>query len=203
MRKLHLTLLPALLLALALGLAACGGGGESDEDKVVETIETSALSADPADCKELATIGFLEQTQLEKGDAAVESCEEDAKDGENDPDSVKVTKVKVDGSDATADAAFEGGTFDGQTLSVALVEEDGTWKMDEITKFAKLDQEQLATAFEEALTSGEDALPEDVGTCFGEVIRELPAEEVEEVIIGGDPQPLVELLEGCQEGLQQ
>jgi hypothetical protein len=203
LRKLHLTLLPALLLALALGLAACGGGGESDEDKVVETIETSALSADPADCKELATIGFLEQTQLEKGDAAVESCEEDAKDGENDPDSVKVTKVKVDGSDATADAAFEGGTFDGQTLSVALVEEDGTWKMDEITKFAKLDQEQLATAFEEALTSGEDALPEDVGTCFGEVIRELPAEEVEEVIIGGDPQPLVELLEGCQEGLQQ
>jgi hypothetical protein len=203
LRKLYLALLPALLIALALGLAACGGSGESDEDAVVETIETSALSTDPADCKELATIAFLEQTQFEEGDAAVESCEEDAKEDENDPDSVKVTKVRVDGSDATADAAFVGGTFDGQTLSVALVEEDGDWKMDEITGFAKLDQERLATALEEGVTSGEGALPEDMGTCFGEVLRDLPAEEVEEVVIGGDQELLVEILEGCQEGLQQ
>jgi hypothetical protein len=203
LRKLHLALLPALLIALALGLAACGGGGESDEDAVVETIETSALSTDPADCKKLATIAFLEQTQYEKGDAAVESCEADAKDDENDPDSVEVTKVKVDGSDATAHVAFTGGTFDGQTMSVALVEEDGSWKMDEITGFAKFDQERLATAFEEGVTSGEDALPKHVGTCLGEVFRELPAKQAEEVIIGGDPTPLVEILEGCQEGLQQ
>ena len=199
MRKLHLALLPALLLALAL--AACGGS-ESDEDAVVETIEASALSTDPADCKELATIAFLEQTQFEQGDAAIESCEEDAREDENDPDSVKVSKVEVEGSDATADVAFEGGTFDGQTLSVALVEDDG-WKMDEITGFAKLDQEALATAFAEGVTSGEGALPKDVGACLGEVVRDLPAKEVEEVIIGGDPQPLVEILEGCQEGLQQ
>jgi hypothetical protein len=202
LKKLYLTLLPALLLTLALGLAACGGG-ESDEDAVAETIETSALTTDPADCKKLATIAFLEQTEFEKGDAAVKSCEEDAEHDESDPDSVKVTKVEVDGSDATADAAFVGGTFDGQTLSVALVEEDGDWKMDEITGFAKLDQERLATALEEGVTSGDEALPDAMGACFGGVLRDLPAEEVEEVVIGGDQQPLIQILEGCQEGLQQ
>jgi hypothetical protein len=203
LKKLYLALLPALLLSLVLGLAACGGGGESDEDAVVETIETSAQSNDPADCKKLATIAFLEQTQLEEGDAAVKGCEEDAEHDESDPDSVKVTKVEVDGSDATADAAFVGGTFDGQTLSVALVEEDGDWKMDEITGFAKLDQERLATALEEGVTSGEEALPKSMGTCLGEVLGDLPAKEVEEVIIGGDRQPLIAILEGCQEGSQQ
>ena len=64
MRKLHLLLLPALVLGLSLGLAACGGGGESDEDKIVETIETSATSTDPAICKETETLSFMEQILL-------------------------------------------------------------------------------------------------------------------------------------------
>jgi hypothetical protein len=114
-----------------------------------------------------------------------------------------VTKVEVDGSKATADAAFVGGSFDGQTMSVALVEEDGDWKMDEITGFAKLDQERLAESLEEGLTSGDNALEPQVASCMGEVFRELPEAEFEEVIIGGDPEPLVAIVEGCQEGLQQ
>lgn len=191
--------MPLALLALALGLVACGGG-ESDEDKVVEVIETSATSADPADCKELATQDFLEQTEFSQGAEAVESCEENAKDTSDDPDSVEVSKVEVDGSDATADVAFKGGNFDDQTLSVALVEEDGDWKMDEVTAFAKLDQEKLATSFEEGLQSGEDALDPQLATCFAEVLRELDKPEVEEVVIGGSPEPIVEIIEGCSQG---
>ncbi|HST69978.1 MAG TPA: hypothetical protein VLI94_10010 [Solirubrobacterales bacterium] len=201
MRKLHL-LLPLALLALVFGLAACGGG-ESDEDKVVDVIETSVTSSDPADCKELATQAFLEQTELEEGDAAVESCEESAEDTENDPDSVEVSEVEVDGSAATADVAFTGGSFDGQTLSVALVEEDGDWKMDEITGFAEFDQEKLADTFEEGLQSGEDPLDPDLASCFAAVLRDVPKAEAEEIVIGGSPDPIVEIIEGCSAGLGQ
>ncbi len=201
MKKIHL-LLPLALLALVLGLVACGGGGDSDEDKIVEVIETSATSADPADCKELATQAFLEQTEFSEGAEAVESCEESAEDTSDDPDSVEVSEVVVEDSTATANAAFTGGSFDGQTLTVGLVEEDGDWKLDEVTGFAKFDQEQLATTLEEGLQSGENALEPQLATCFAEVIRELPEPEAEEVVIGGSSQPIVEIIEGCSEGLE-
>jgi hypothetical protein len=201
LRKLH-PLLPLALLALVFGLAACGGGGESDEDKIVDVIETSVTSSDPADCKELATQAFLEQTEFEKGAAAVKSCEESTEDTSDDPDSVEVSKVEVDGSSATADAAFTGGSFDGQSLSVALVEEDGDWKMDELTGFAKFDQESFATSFEEAFEKEEDVDPQ-LATCFAEVIRELPKEQAESLVIGGSSDPLIEIIEGCSEGLGQ
>jgi hypothetical protein len=198
--KKHHLLLPLALLALVFGLVACGGG-DSDEDKIVEVIETSATSADPADCKKLSTQAFLEQTELEQGAAAVESCEESAKDTSDDPDSVEVSEVEVDGSSATANAAFTGGSFDGQTLTVALVEEDGDWKLDEITGFAEFDQEQLASAFEEAFESEEDVDPQ-FATCFAETIRELPKAKAEEIMISGSEEPIVEILEGCSEGLE-
>lgn len=198
MKKLRL-LLPLALLALVFGLVACGGGGDSDEDKIVEVIETSATSADPADCKELSTQAFLEQTELEEGAAAVESCEAGAEDESDDPDSVEVSEVEVDGSAATANTAFTGGSFDGQTLTVGLVEEDGDWKLDEVTGFAEFDQEKLASSFEEAFEADEEVDPQ-LGICFAEVIRELPKAEAEEIVIGGSSEPIVEILEGCSQG---
>ena len=199
MRKLHL-LLPFALLALVLGLVACGGG-ESDEDKIAEVLETSVTSADPADCEELATQEFLEQTELEEGTAAVESCEESAEDTSDDPDSVEVSAVEIDGSSASANVAFSGSSFDGQTLTVDLVEEDGDWKLNEITGFAEFDQEQLASSFEEAFESEEDVDPQ-LATCFAEVIRDLPKGEAEEIVIGGSSEPIIEIIEGCSEGLE-
>lgn len=200
MRKLHL-LFPLALLALALGLAACGGG-ESDEDKIVEVIETSATSTDPADCEALATQAFLEQTQFSQGEEAVESCEESAKETKDNPDSVEVSAVEIDGSSATAEAAFAGGNFDGQTFTAALVEEDGDWKLDEITGFAEFDQEQLADSLEEALLSEGDSVEKELGECFGETIREVPQAQAEALILDGSGEAIVEIIEGCSEGLE-
>ena len=199
MKKLH-PLLPLALLALVFGLAACGGG-DSDEDKIVEVIETSATSADPADCKELATQAFLEQTEASEGKAAVESCEASTEDTSDDPDSVEVTEVEVDGSSASANASFSGGSFDGQTLTVGLLEEDGDWKLDEVTGFAEFDQEKLASSFEDALES-EDDVPPQLATCVVETIRELPKGEAEQLVIGGSSDPVIEIIEGCSEGLE-
>jgi hypothetical protein len=201
LKKLRL-LLPLALLALVFGLVACGGGDESDEDKVVDVIETSVASDDPADCKELSTQAFLEQTELEQGPEAVKSCEASAKDTSDDPDSVEVSEVEVDGSAATANAAFTGGGFDGQVVSLALVEEDGDWKLDEMTGFAEFDQEKLASAFEEVFEVEEDGNPQ-LGACFGETIRGLSKAQAEEILIGGSTRPAEEVAKGCLEGLEE
>lgn len=198
MRKLHLLLLPALLLALALGLAACGGGGESDEDKITTTIENAATSTDPAVCDETQTLAFMEQTSGEgSGKEAEKECEEEAKSGEGQPDSVSVTKVKVDGENATANAEFKGGIFDAQTLELALVEEEGDWKLDELTGFAKFDPESLVNAFTEQIEEEPEIEPK-LASCLIEGIEELSNAELESVIVENNTEVFGEIAEGCE-----
>lgn len=198
MRKLHLLLLPALLLAFALGLAACGGGGESDEDKITTTIENAATSTDPAVCDETQTLAFMEQTSGESsGKEAEKECEEEAKSGEGQPDSVSVTKVKVDGENASANAAFNGGIFDAQTLELALVKEDGDWKLDELTGFAKFDPESLVNAFTEQIEEEPEIDPK-LASCLIEGIEGLPNAELESVIVENNTEVFGEIAEGCE-----
>lgn len=190
--------LPVLFLAFATVFAACGGG-ESDEDQITDAIVTLAMNSDPANCEELATLSFLEQVEQEEGRAAIEECEEDAQDPSNDAETVDVTDVEVDGSDATATVAFEGGGLDGQTVSVALVEEDGSWKLDEIERFVKLDRQPLLDALEEGVTeaSEEDNLEGIDPDCMIERIEDFTDAELEETVLSPTPEPLFEAAEAC------
>ena len=190
-----------LLLVLGLGLAACGGS-ESDEDKVIDVIEKSAESNDPADCERLATQNFLEQVELSQGAEAVKSCEENTEDDDEEAERVEVSNVKVDGSTATAKVAITGGSFDGQTAEMQVVEEDGDWKVDEITEFVVFDQEKLADSLEKGLTEGKDPLEAQLAECFAGVMREVPEAKAEEIILGGSEEPITEIFEGCQQGLE-
>jgi hypothetical protein len=92
-------LIAASLAALALALGACDGG-DGDEDRITEAIERSATTTVPADCNGLATQDFLEQTQFDRGAAALQSCREDARNTTDDPESVEVSGVGVDGDRA-------------------------------------------------------------------------------------------------------
>ncbi|HEX5983681.1 MAG TPA: hypothetical protein VFY69_05675 [Solirubrobacterales bacterium] len=187
------------MLVPVLALAACGGGGDGgEEDEIVETIETSALSTDPADCSEAATLRFLEQTNFREGKAALQRCEADAKRGDSgNVEAVEVSNVEVEGSEATADVAFEGGTFDGQTFSVVVVEEEGAWKMGEITGFAEFDQARFAEAVEEQVTADAEGMDPQVLFCIGETFREMSRGELEELVTAGREQPLEEIVVGC------
>lgn len=198
MRKLRL-LLPVLLIPV-LVLAGCGDGGNDEEDKVVEAIEAASLSTDAADCTKLFTVRFLEQVHFRKGQPkiALSNCEYYARNPEldtNDVESVAVSNVELEGSEATADVAFTGGTFDGQTLSVAVIEEDGNWKMDEITGFPEFDQDKLAQFMEAQFAA--DVEPK-VAPCIGKELRKLPQDEFEQLMLEGNTEPIVEILQGCQ-----
>jgi copper chaperone CopZ len=195
-KKLHL-LLTFALLAFTIGLAACGGGGESDEDKITSTIETAATSTDPAVCKETQTLTFMEQTEGSRGAEAEKECEKEAEAGEGQPESVDVSEVEVDGEKGTANVEFEGGSFDGQTLEVALVEEGGDWKLDELTGFAKFDSAQLVKVLAEKLEA-EPSIEPRVASCIVEGLGEVPKEELEALVIEGNSQPIVELAESCE-----
>jgi len=197
----HKLLIPFFVLVLALGLAACGGGGDStssDADGEIETvIETSATSTDPASCAETQTLLFMEQTTDEKGSAAEKACEEDVNDGSN-PESVSVTNIEVDGEAATADAKFEGGDLGDQTLTIALVEEEGEWKLNEFTGFASFDPEALTNGLVEQLEEEGEADAEVI-SCIAEGMEELDESEYEELVVENNSQPFVEIAEGCQE----
>jgi len=195
LRKHHL-LLPCILILSALSFAACGGGSGGDEGEIEDAIETSATSTDPADCKKLNTQEFMEQTTQESGEAAVEDCEEQAKEEEG-AESAKVSAVEVDGSDATAEVALSGGHLDGQTLEVALVKDGDQWKLDEVVEFTEFDRAKLVEVLEEGLAEPSSEVNRKFGNCVIEAFKQDSQGEVEELVFGDSPQALEDLFETC------
>jgi hypothetical protein len=196
----RLLVIPCLLLALSLALAACGGGGGSDDEgKIEEAIETSATSSDPSNCTEIETLNFVEQSTDVSGKGAVKACEEEQEGEEGEEgkaESVAVSNVEVDGSKATAQAAITGGSLDSQAVNLSLVEEDGSWKLDEITGFAKLDIGALAKVFGEQLEKSGELEPQQT-SCIVEGLEEASEAEVEELVLEGSSSSFEEVAEGC------
>jgi hypothetical protein len=139
----------------------------------------------------------MEQTSGESGKAAEKECEKEAEEGADQPDSVTVSKIEVDGENATADAEFKGGTFDAQTLELALVEEGGDWKVDQLTGFAKFDPESLVNSFAEQIEEEPELEPE-MAACLIEGIEELSSSELESVIVENNTEVFGEIAEGCE-----
>jgi ABC-type glycerol-3-phosphate transport system substrate-binding protein len=188
--------LAALIAALAL--AACGGDdeGESssgDERQIEAVIGESVGSDDPDACTEVATLAFLEQTELAKGDAAIDSCIESTQDESDDPDSVEVSAVEVDGATATANVAFEGGSFDGQSLSVSLVDSDG-WKLDRIEDLIDFDPGLFGDQF---AANPPDAVTEERAQCLGDEFGSADPDQLEAAILSGDPDELAPYFAAC------
>lgn len=190
----RLLLLPCLLVLSVLAFAACGSSG-GDEGEVEEVVEASATTTDPADCKKLETQQFMEQISRESGEAAVEACEDDAKDDEG-VNGATVSAVVVEGSDATAEAALSGGGLDGQTVEVALIKDGDQWKMDEVVKFTDFDHAHLVDGLEKEL-SDTDKSEAKFASCFVEAFKQASEAEVEELVFGKSPQALEEVFEVC------
>jgi hypothetical protein len=190
-------LLAVLLTLSALALSACGGGGDDAEGKIEEAIETSATTSDPTNCTEFETENFAEQSSGASGAAAVKACEAEQKDPEGKAESVAVSKVEVDGSKATANAAVSGGSLDNQTIEVALVEEDGQWKLDELAGFAKFDRASLVEVFETQLKKTSE-LSAEQANCIVAGIEEAPQPEVEALVLDARSNAIEEIAEGCE-----
>jgi hypothetical protein len=182
------------LIASAIALAACGSS-ENEEEKIVNAIETAATSSNPADCETTQTIKFMEQTSDKEGKKALESCEEEASEAKNHPESVDVEEVEIEGEEATATVAFVGSTFDGQTLILNVVKEEGDWKLNEAESFKKLDREKLIGEFEKGFEEEKEIEPE-LAECVIAGVEELSDSELEQLVLGGS-EGIVEIAEEC------
>jgi hypothetical protein len=197
----RLALLCAAPIA-AFALAACGdddGGGGEEEAAITETIETSVLSTDPADCTRLQTQAFMEQVNFATGEEAVQDCEEDVADTSNDPDSVDVSEVDVGDGEASANVAFTGGPFDGSTVSVDLVKDGEQWKLDAITDVPELNLESFQQSFVDELRADE-SIPQQIADCMADAIGEVSEDQVEDVLVSGSEEDLVGLFGDCIPG---
>ena len=109
----------AVLTALVLALASCGGddngGGISDEDKVRDAIATFAEGGSGA-------CDVLTDEYIETLFGGRDECEEAA--GEGEGSDVDVENVEIDGDTATAD-----GTAEGDTATLTLEKDGDDWKI--------------------------------------------------------------------------
>jgi hypothetical protein len=187
-----------VLALVPFAISACGGGDDSgdDDSQITEVITTSATSPDPADCTRLATQRFLEQSQYETGPEAVQSCEEDASDTSDDPDSVDVNDIQVEGDNATATVVFQGGPIGNATVDVALVKDGDQWKLDQITDLVSIDLESFKQRFAEEIESSPD-IPTPIANCINNAVGGLTEDQVRQAIVTGSQEALLALFGNC------
>lgn len=184
-----------LLIVSALGLVACGDGA-SDESQIEDAVEISATSDDPADCKKLSTQRFMEQTTKSSGSEAVESCEEELSKDEG-VEKATVSTVEVEGSKATADAVLAGGAFDGQEVEIALVEDDGQWKLDEIVRFIGFDPTKVTASFEREFAKPSAEISKRRADCIVEAFEGATEAELEDALLSPSTEGFEEIAGSC------
>jgi hypothetical protein len=187
----------ALLVFAAVTITACGGGGSSDEDKITEAIEQSATTVDPANCTELQTQRFNEQNDDQQGKAATKACEEEAEEGKGEAEGAKVSNVSVNGEKATAEVELEGGSLGSQAVELALVQDNGDWKVDQVEGFAGYDGKALGEAFEKEFEENPEGLSKEQASCIAREISKASQAEAEELFFSGSAEPIIELAKGC------
>lgn len=191
----HLLAPLALCLLASLTVTACGGG--SDEGKIAAVIEKSVTTNSPSNCTALQTRRFNEQNTQRQGKVATKACEEEAKAGGDRAQAARVSNVSVNGERATAEVEFKGGALGSQALEVALVQEDGDWKLDRIEGFAAYDGKALGEAFKAEFEENPEGLSDKQATCIAEKVAGSSQEEAEGLFFSGSSEPIVELAEGC------
>jgi predicted small secreted protein len=198
LRQIRLTAaVTAAALVAAFALAACGGNGTSsaDKDQITAVFTRAATSGDPAVCTEDQTLKFTEQTSGgAKGQAAIKSCEKDAKS--TAAEKIDVTDVKVDGDTATATAKATGSIFDGQTITVALVKEGDQWKLDEFKGFENFNKDAMINAFKQQISSEPGATPQAVD-CIVAQFQNASDQQIEDTFTGSNPQAENQLFAPC------
>jgi len=115
--------LSAIVLALALGAAACGGGDDGTPQDALESYLGALADGDAAAACELLGPGAAD-TSMPQPDC--ESEDPSAPDEAVEFGDGEVSNVEESGAEASADVTPADG---GDALTVDLVEEDGAWRV--------------------------------------------------------------------------
>jgi hypothetical protein len=134
-----------LILLVLIKCAVAVIGGPDDEERIETAIEQYYLGGAAWSCEHRATSAYLERRFEAREPYARASCELDT--AEPAEYSVEPTVTHVDGDRAQARVRFDGGAFNGSTVSVRLVHEDGYWRIDGLDSFEHFDRAALRRAY--------------------------------------------------------
>jgi hypothetical protein len=192
----RLSAVPALCVLVALTVAACG---RSDAAKIADAIEDAGASRDPDDCTKLRMETYNEQVELERGEAATESCEEAVRAGSAAADSVLVSRIEIndDLETAEADAEIDGGLFDGQTIRIDVVKEDGRWRLEDVESFEIFRREVFLEALETVSRAPPDSLTAEQAQCFVSELDRLSDRQLQDAFIENDLETFDRALQAC------
>lgn len=176
------------LLLSALTIAACGGGGKSDEDGVRDAIRSSLQTTDPGDCAPGATQTAAYLRQITFASPSVQKVYEQrcrASPKGFAATAVSVSAVSVDGSDADATFTATGGQYAFARATAALKKGDGRWRLDRLTsvKLARpaYDRQQAQ------LASGVGGLSPDDAACFSRRLAKVSDDALGAAIVAARP----------------
>jgi hypothetical protein len=137
----------------------------------------------------------MEQVSFQKGSAALRSCRRNVTAGASR--SVDIARVATDGDSAEALFTPQGGTLDGQRVTVALRKDAGRWKLDRITKFDLVNRPR----FDDAVRSGLRAPPLDMplkqADCIVAGLARRSDDQIESAFIKADATLFAEPVVRC------
>lgn len=148
-----------------------------DRPDVEETLKRIAIDETGATCDELHTTEYLVQTTLAEPAYADETCERYVSAGGAVP--IDVGEIEVSDDRATARASYPS---TGTTVTVALVEQDGIWKVDEALDFTIDDREAFEADYRADLLPPAGPYTAEAAACMLERVRRLPTSSLERAL---------------------
>ena len=151
-------------------------------EAAVRAVVTEAMTTDrAADCTRLYTQALLEQVSGKVGADAVDHCRDNA-DGKADAESVDFKSLAPSGSSWRVSVTLVGGEMAGSSLDVAVVRQDGAWRLDQLLGF-DIDMDQQAQIAEEEMLA--DGYSESESDCVAAHVSEIDEAAYERAVIEG------------------
>jgi hypothetical protein len=162
-------------------VAGCGGGsGEDDEAnrEIEQVLETAFTTSDPIQCDQITLEGIRDLSpSVAEADDPIAECRKSL-DAGAEADSVEISDVSVDGSEATAVVTSDGGSLAGTRATISLADEDG-WKLNGIDTVELIDREAYLAELEKrsADSFGNEAFTAEEAGCITEDIAANASDE--------------------------
>jgi hypothetical protein len=183
-----------------LGLTQLAGGdpevAPTEQRALIEAaITRSFTESDPAHCEELYTQALVDQTNFGTGPIAQRNCVDQEEQSGGEADAVSISKMSMEGEQAAATVAIDGGVLHRATIRVELAKDQAVWKLDHL---ASIDLNPSAYKRGLATRYVEDGLTQVEANCVAaRVVDQYPVREVEQSVIDEERAAEPEIPLGC------
>jgi hypothetical protein len=169
------------------GLAACGGGGSTADDSPSPEEEAKVAAVRAVENGDAATFCRAQVSEayiarIYGGDVGKCVDAEGAVPEAAGKAKASAAVVRPDGRHATVTVSIEGGSLDGSAGDVAMVKEEGAWKVDDYA------DDFIRSAFLASIrTTDEGAVSTpEMKACFSRQVKQLPAATIRHLTYASD-----------------